>query len=238
MKFSKLYFLPLFLFLVFSFSACGKKEQVQNQNNDVVSDNIADESLDNEESYFSSSVEEMFKKGKSLQCTVDIEDEEATMSAVYYFDNKNERVRVEMKAVGKGEGMSFNSTSIIRDDWTYFWDDLMNKDGMKMKMDDESDESYDSNDNTPSTKDEFDFKCKSWKVDSSKFDIPKDKSFKDISDMNNQFNNLGNSNPSLNNNQANDLPSVSNSVPSIDVCSYCEMIPAGEDRDECLTSCK
>jgi len=241
MKFSRVYLLPLFLLLIFSLSACGKKNE--DQPSKPISDNksdVVEESLDNEESYFSSSVIDMFKKEKPLQCSVEIENEEATMSAVYYFDNKGERIRVEMNTVDKGQGMRFNSVSIIKDGWNYFWDDLMNKEGMKMKLEEgeTEDEAGDEiKQDTVDMDEVFDFKCKSWNIDDSKFDLPNDKTFKDLSSLMNGFNPSVQTpaNQSNSTNPSAEIPAVGE---KIDVCSYCDMIQGVEARQECLNSCR
>jgi hypothetical protein len=92
-----------------------------------------------EESYFSDKVSDMFEKEKPLKCSAEVNDLEGQLKAVYYFDNKNKMVRVEMEMIDKNTGLTTNTVSIIRDNWNYFWDDLMNKDGMKVKFNENED---------------------------------------------------------------------------------------------------
>jgi len=180
-----------------------------------------------EESYFSDKITDMFEKGKPLECSAEVNNEEGQIKAVYYFDNENKMVRVEMEIIDKGTGLTTNTVSIIRDSWNYFWDDLMNKDGMKIKFDEEKD-SINPTEN-PSLEDsdlKFDFVCKKWKVDSTKFDLPKDKSFRDLSGM---MDNL-NISPS-------DSSSDSANISLDNLCEVCNLIPDGPDKDDCLSNC-
>jgi hypothetical protein len=183
------------------------------------------------ESYFSDKIADMFEKGKPLECSSEVSDVEGSIKAVYYFDNQNKMVRVEMEALNKATGSTTNTVSIIRDNWNYFWDDLMNKDGMKIKFDENEDSILptenlaveDSNVN-------FNFVCKDWKVDPSKFDLPKDKSFKDLSGMMDGLNVSTDNQSDPNNN----MPSV-----SLDnLCEMCNLLPEGSERTECLESCQ
>ncbi len=208
MKFSKFYLLFFLLIFVFSFSACTKKKD------DDEALIINNGELTQEESYFSSTVADLFKQKKPLQCAVSIEDEEAIVNMTYYFDNNGEKFRVETNSVNKSDASKVNSFGIFKDDWYYFWDDLMNKDGMKTKIEGEADEEYNIDMN-----EEFEFKCKSWTIDNSFFELPKDKPFKDLTEMFNNFD------------------SVDSLEYNLDACSYCEILPAGPDRDECLNDC-
>ena len=57
----------------------------------------------------------------------------------------------------------------------------MNKDGMKVTFDEEEDSILPDDDFALDDVDpEFDFVCKDWKVDPRTFDLPEDKSFKDL----------------------------------------------------------
>jgi hypothetical protein len=193
---------------------------------------LQDEDIDKEESYFSTSIKDLFAKNKPLQCSVVVENEEGVVSMNYYFDNKNERFRVHSEFIDRVGGLNFNSSGILTDDWYYFWDDLMNIDGMKIKTNDDP-EITDNEDNL-NMDEHFDFKCKSWKVDNSFFDLPKDKSFKDLSGTLDNFNNS--LNPSESNQES--IQNLDFSVDSdTDICSVCYMLPEGSDRDECLATC-
>jgi len=225
MKFSKFSLLLLLLILAFSLAACGRKDKgVDKGQNDE---------LQEEMSYFSSSVIDLFKQKKPLKCTAEIESEEGSIKMTYYFDNKNEQFRVDSSSLSKYDNNEVNSFGILKDDWYYFWDDLMNVDGMKTKIFEEDDaeefEYSEEDDSGLNMDEEFDFKCKSWKVDSSFFEIPQDKSFKDLSNFLESQNftipvsyDNNNSSPGLN---------------DLDLCSFCDMLPAGPERDECLASC-
>jgi RecJ-like exonuclease len=175
-----------------------------------------------QESYFSDKVTDMFGKGKPLECSAEIDNLEGQIKAVYYFDNQNKMVRVEMETLDKNSGLTVNTVSVIKDSWNYFWDDLINKDGMKIKFDEKEDSILSKESlNLENPDMDFDFVCKDWKVDSTKFDLPKDKSFKDLSGM------------------MDNLPSGSsdNSSPEVsldNLCEICDLLPDGPERIECL----
>ena len=196
---------------------------------------VSSERFDNgPESYFSDKVSDMFKRGVPLECSSEVTNAEGSLKAVYYFDNQNEMVRVEMEMVDNNSGSTVNTVSIIRDEWNYFWDDVMNKDGMKVKFDKEEDSILPDEDFTLEDVDpEFNFVCKNWKVDPRAFDIPKDKSFKDLSDMTGGFDGLL------------DSSSDSSTSPEPDygggmqnLCEVCNFLPVGPEKTECLNSCQ
>ena len=189
MKISKLNLLLLVFVLAIALSGCGKKTadttNEQNQNQNQTPKQEEDENvITSDDSDFSASIADMFKKGKSLECTTEIDDSETTMKATYYFDGKNEMMRADISATAKAFNMTFNSVNIIKDGWNYFWDDLMNKAGEKIKLDEN--ETAAESEETVNLDDRFNFSCKEWKVDKSKFDLPADKVFKDITDTLNQ----------------------------------------------------
>jgi hypothetical protein len=193
------------------------------------------EVLGNEtESYFSDKVSDMFERGVPLECSSEINNAEGSVKAVYYFDNQNEQVRVEMEVFDTSSGTTINTVSIIKDEWNYFWDNLANEDGMKVKFDEEEDSILPSDDSTLEDSEmEFDFVCKDWKVDPRKFDLPADKSFKDLSNMMNGFDSML------------DAPADSNSGSEPDygasldnLCDVCNFLPDGPEKTECLNSCQ
>ncbi len=226
MKISKFYFVGFLIVLTVFISGCGKKDSKQEQAGD----------MEKEESYFSEKVADMFKKEKPLECYTEMATPEGSVKAVYYFDNKNEMVRVDMQVIGTSDGINITSSSIIRDGWNYFWDDVMNKDGMKMRIDEDDAGDYSDAEESYSgsfdMNEEFNFRCKQWKVDQSKFALPKDKSFKDLSDMFNNFGGLPAAQGEISPHQFGD-----NEIWSFDACALCEMIPAGPQREECLREC-
>jgi hypothetical protein len=227
---TKFYFLPLFLVMILALSACGQKNQ-EKINSNLNEDIIIDVNEENFEEDYEASMEEMFAKGKSFKCLVSQENPEGEMDFIYYIDGKKERFRTEARVTDKAQGLVINSVSIFKDNYNYFWDDLSNKDGMKMKIDEDNDNYQDDSDFEDEEKidldERFNLKCSSWKVDESMFELPKDKSFKDMSELLNPSNLLyevggGNSEEDIDN---------------IDYCSFCDLVPAGDERDNCLSSC-
>lgn len=226
MKKHQLYLITGFLGLSLLLAGCGQKGAKEEATEIKTGDN------NQEESYFSEKVADMFKKGQPLECRTEMEDEEGILSAIYYFDNANERLRADMKMVNKENGITVNTVSITRDGWDYFWDDLMNKGGIKLKIEGtEAEARAEANAEAPIDKEEkFEFRCRPWQVDASKFELPADKSFQDISNLG-QINNAIPTIPGNNNSME-----MSGSIP--DVCSFCGMIPEGPEKEECLNSCQ
>lgn len=228
MKRNQLYLSIGALTIMLALTGCGHKtdnnQPVNTEKPVGAQENLAD---NQEESYFSEKIVDMFKKGKPLVCTTEMESEEGLMTAVYYFDNANERLRVDMKMVGKGDGVNVNTTSISKDGWDYFWDDLMNKDGLKVKIEEDNDTAETGS--PVDNEEKFEFRCRSWQVEADKFELPADKSFKDISDLGQ----IGGTMPVTT--ETTVTTGATGSAP--DVCSFCNMIPAGPERDECLSSC-
>ncbi len=227
---TKFYFLPLFLVMILTLSACGQKNQKENNTN-LNEDIIIDVNEENFEENYEASIEEMFAKGKSFKCLVSQENPEGEMDFVYYIDGKKERFRTEARVTDKSQGLVINSVSIFKDNYNYFWDDLSNKDGMKMKIEeDDSDDEYYQDDSGIEDEEgldlneRFNLRCSSWKVDEDMFELPKDKSFKDMSELLDPFDAIS------------ELGAESDGQ-DIDYCSFCDLIPAGSERDDCLSSC-
>lgn len=226
MKKHQLYLITGFLGLALFLAGCGQKA-TKEETPEIKTENKAQE-----ESYFSEKVADMFKKGQPLECRTEMENEEGAVTAVYYFDNSNERLRAEMKMVNKENGMTVNTVSITKDGWDYFWDDLMNKGGIKLKIEGtEAEAKAEANAEAPIDREEkFEFRCRPWQVDASKFELPADKTFQDIS-------NLGQINSAIPTAAGNNSSvEMSGSIP--DVCSFCGMLPEGPEKEECLSSCQ
>jgi hypothetical protein len=186
--------------------------------------------VNKKESYFSDKVAEMFKQEKPLECSSEVNDLGGSLKAVYYFDNQNKMVRVEMEMLNKENGLTTKTVSIIKEGWNYFWDDLMNKDGMKIKFDENEDSILPTENLALKDSDlKFDFVCKSWQVEASKFELPKDKSFKDLSEMMNGFNNSSGLPANLESGKADS--------PLSNLCQMCDLLPEGPDKVDCLNSC-
>lgn len=223
MKKNQLSLLIVFVGLTLALAGCGRQasnNQPATTNNDVTGNQ--------EESYFSEKVADMFKKGQPLECRTEIETTEGATTAVYYFDNVGQRVRVDMKMVAKENGVTINTTSITKEGWNYFWDDLMNKDGMKVKLDQEAEAG--ANTKSPvDSEEKFEFRCRPWQVENNKFELPADKNFKDLSNLGQ----IGGTVPAAATVPAN----VQATGETPNICSFCDMLPEGPERAECLSSC-
>lgn len=223
-------------------SACGKEGVSQNNQGEVnlinknsSNDSILDDDSDyllEEEATFNATMEDILEKGKSMQCTVEVEEDGAKLNAHYYFDGKKDRTRIESEYIAPNEGVSFNSVNIIKDDWSYFWDDTMNTEGMKINLSEEEEDDYEDDYEDEVDMDEMiNFKCKPWRIDSSKFDLSKDKEFKNFNEMTYEPHNYeGDFND--------DSEMSEDRFTDIDFCSICQEVPAGSERDDCLEYCK
>lgn len=183
-------------------------------------------------SYFSNRAVDMFEKGRPLVCSSEVNDLEGSIKAVYYFDNQNKKVRTDMEILNKSDGLTISTSSIIKDGWNYFWDDVMNKDGMKVKFDEETDSFLPQDSLNEFSDQEFDFICKDWRVDPSKFELPKDKSFKDLSGITEGLEFLPDT--------SFDSGLGDGSLPfqlDDNLCEICNFLPDGPEKIECLQSC-
>jgi len=233
MKQTKIYLLMFLFISVLSLSACSKNdtpEEKKPENN-----NQEEVQLNEEDLNFSGSVTDLLASKKSLKCVALIEEEGATVDMTYYFDNKGEKFRVNTKTIDNVSNKEYNSSAILKDGWYYFWDDTSNIDGMKTKAEEDNEEYEDEyvdeflddeDDYGVDMDEEFDFDCQAWKVDNSVFELPSDKSFKDLSELNN-FNFI----------DSMDQDSSYLNSEEFDLCSLCEMMPDGPDKDDCLSDC-
>ncbi len=223
MKFSKIYLLPLILLLIFVLAACGKKDDPDLGPEEVKKEGEVKEEL------LLTTAKELLNRAESLYCEAEYEFEEGIMKSVYYFDNENERMRMDSGATIKDGEIAYNMSFIIKDNWAYMWDDSMNINGLKMTVETREDIEQDQAD----LEKELEFNCRSWSVDDSVFILPADKSFPDMSDFLEQI-------------QSMEMPSPDDYQPlsaedfqaaDFDPCSFCDMYPAGQLRDDCLDSC-
>ncbi len=233
MKQTKIYLLMFLFISVLSLSACSKNDTPEEKN--PINNNKEEVQLNEEDLDFSGSVTDLFAQKKSLECKADYKDEVSEMEMTYYFDNKGERFRINTKTIDNINNEENNSYAILKDGWYYFWDDTSNIDGMKTKVEEDNedyedeyvDEFLDDEDEYGlDMEEEFNFKCKSWRVNNSIFELPSNKSFKDLSELN-----------SLNFIDSMDSDSSYLNSEDFDLCSLCEMMPDGPDKDDCLSDC-
>jgi hypothetical protein len=136
---------------------------------------------DDEESFFGS-MQDLIARGQSVKCAYNITEEEGEAKGVLYITG--DKVRSEMEITEKETGKKMKVNSIIAEDWMYTWNNFM-PGGTKMNMKEmqgEADEDY-SQREADKMKEEMDYKCRPWITDNSKFAVPTDIEFKDMTKM-------------------------------------------------------
>lgn len=202
------------------FSGCGKKEAANN-NQPAANDNGVvqnEDSGDGEEEITASSLA-LLGRGKALHCTFSFEDKESKQSGDFYVDGKNKKFRTEAEITAVGEGMKNMQVKTISDGaYVYTWNSLNDKAGFKMKITEEKSDSEPGQ--TQDLNQEIKFRCRSWKVDNSMFELPSGVQFTDMDAMIKQVS----------------TPAASG---GIDLCAICSQIPDASQKSECQkTNCK
>lgn len=182
---------------------------------------------------FSGSYFDLLGRGDSQQCTwTETSETGETHSGVVYIDGQTSRMRSETTIQIPDTDETTQVYGLVDEEFIYTWssDDEY---AFKMALEDvtnqvassESDElpswqsQLDENSTYIDLEAEVDFKCQPWRVDETLLTRPSDIAFKDMTEfMNLQMESMG-------------LPE------DIDVCSYCDQLPAGEARDACLAGC-
>jgi len=213
------------------FSACSPKEQTSDADNEKASKEMAMQ----KDSSFKGSLKDLISVGKPQKCTWQ-EDKEKT-SGVTYTDGKRSYSEASNVPIADLSGMHIDEESVAGKpekgsmytmydgEYVYTWSSV-SKEGLKMKSmnedsvkDTEKTENYDDKNHDEgknnseylkTMESEIDYKCTSWKLDESMFNLPSGIVFKDFSEM---MNNSKKSFEGMN-----------------DVCSMLK----GEDQENCL----
>ena len=182
------------------------------------------------------SLMDVIKMGKSVKCTGSYSGEDGSMEMVVYAAGKKSYSEMEMDA---GEGGKFTSYSIVDGEWMYTWTDMTGMSdeaqgfGMDMAfkmniadMEDMGEDLPDAGDYKASGKEgaqafqkEFDYKCRAWIPDNSKFVPPSDIEFMDMSETMKDFT------ESMESGDMKDMMDAG--------CAACEMIPDATEQAEC-----
>ncbi|MEA2007227.1 MAG: hypothetical protein U9O20_03665 [Patescibacteria group bacterium] len=122
---------------------------------------------------------DLLARGKSMKCTYTQEVEgEGTSDGIVYMADKNSLVEMTTNADTGRVGKMY---ALITDEWHYSWVEGSSS-GFKMTV--EAAEMDEKMKNSVSEMtNEIDFECKKWKKDNSKFEIPSNVNFQDMSEM-------------------------------------------------------
>jgi hypothetical protein len=169
--------------IVTSFTGCDlggdKSEKTANNSNTEsnTESNVKQDSGSGDGNYFET-MTDLMARGKSIKCTYTQEVDEETASGVVYMADENALVEITIKTENSPTGKMY---AIINKDYHYSWVDGSST-GYKMtveaaKMDEKMKNSVSK------MTDEINYKCVSWKKDSSKFKAPSNINFQDMSEM-------------------------------------------------------
>ncbi len=195
-------FFSLFILISFSslFSACSLTDKVKkgvqevSENKQEVRDRLGIGKDDDGEQSFTGSVKDLLGIKKAQKCTWEGED---GMTGTVYTDGTRSYMEINNIMVsgfdGKSKQAKGSMYTIADKEYAYTWSSTSNE-GMKVKVmndGDEYDNEFDSLEMDGDLTDEVDedeaeeynYQCSTWKVDNSKFKIPKDIKFKDMSAM-------------------------------------------------------
>ncbi|MCD4740409.1 hypothetical protein K8R43_04440 [archaeon] len=130
---------------------------------------------------FSGSMQDLIALGNSIRCTFSGSDDEVTFSGVIYVAGKKARNDVDATVDGK----KISTHVIAEDKWFYTWSSMDPHNGIKMYINMTDEELKELGEGNPYAEQEvdYDFQCWPWIVDNSKFVLPSDVTFTDMSEM-------------------------------------------------------
>lgn len=179
---------PLVIFFAILLSACTTKAPVGTENQAGENKPVETETEQSQ----SSSLRELLALGKNQKCTVTTTsaDDDGTKTdtvGTIYISGKKMAQEVSVTSTDK-EIPKINMRMISDGSYVYTWNTDTKNQGMKMKF-----EETQAEDKTPDTNntqakgvnmdEKYDMKCTGWVVDNSKFAIPADVQFTDLSEM-------------------------------------------------------
>lgn len=166
------------------FSGCDLPGRDKNQEAAKEGTNTEQNQEGDKEELSFGSMQDLLIHGKPLKCTYsDVSDGEGEVTGVVYIAN-NKR-RTEFKVIEKETDKKLEMNSIFAGEWMYSWSDSTTE-GMKMNIKeikgDVQFEKY-SQGETDTMKKKIDYKCRPWIIDNSKFTVPLDVDFKDMTEI-------------------------------------------------------
>lgn len=150
------------------------------------------------------SMEQLVARGGSWECSVSSETENSTSSGVVYVANG--MIRGDFTSVVPQLG-TVESHMIVRDEYVHTWSSAMSQ-GVKLPVAMDASAEVSAGENPYQA--EYDYSCKPWSGDNSRFVLPSNVTFVEFEAQGGASTGAG---------------------PS---CSSCEMVPAGAQRNACL----
>ena len=193
--------IPLFL------TACTPNKEKEVALTDT---NISEEESEN----VKGSLFDIAKLGKNVKCTFEYQDENGKSNGETYVAGNKIRSEFTIKDT---EGEETNSYTISDGEWVYVWSSESNQ-GTKMKISDIENESEKGNSaenekvGYDNYKNPVDYKCITWVPDNSKFVIPENITFIELTNLINQF---------------------KDEVGAEDLCDMCNSLEKDKDIQEC-----
>lgn len=175
-------------------------------------------------------IEDIFSMGGNKECKYTMTVEGMESKGTMYIADK----KVFNTATINIEGIEQSMNYLLDEEWMYSWGtslpamkmnlkqmEQMNKDTKDIEVENKDKNiAYDK----LGLKEDMNLDCKNWIVDNSKFELPKDLEFKDITQTLNNFNKQY----EQTNQKVDDLKN--------DMCGACNMTPDEETKRECLAS--
>lgn len=196
---TKRYLLVLLLPLALLISGCGEKKVTDREVNDNGNKMAIEKKSDaknvevpedvNKEELFTSSPDGMLRMGKAFQCTFTYQDQNnKPKTGEYFVDGKNGKFRTEMDFQDEQTG-KISKTHMIADKmYLYSWDDSNMTPAMKITM---STSTASTTKEAAAQEAELEqsttYKCRSWNVDSSKFELPSGVNFMTFEELMNSY---------------------------------------------------
>jgi hypothetical protein len=206
----------LMVALVFMGAGCGKKNQVQNQGEEVTTEE------------FQATLEEMAKKGKPYVCEYSLTTEGVEQKGTMYIaGEKKLRGDVTVNMPQTGETVSH---FIVDGETQYFWGDDQT-DGMKMTVTAEDEarmkaQAEQSEQQSVDMDTKANLKCKKWSINAGMFAPPSGIKFQDLNELMNSVQNMTGG--------ASGASAGSAGSGQFDICGMCNAVPAGDARNECV----
>lgn len=220
----------------YAMSATKKTINVENETsntNEKKSDSMSDNGL------FKGSFFDLLSANKNVRCTFeyDMDEQNASTKGEMYISGSKARGVFKIKTVNTPT--EIESDVLSDGKIMYTW---MNGVGFKMNLEEIKKASNDINSADPKAKDnlkEFnqkaDYKCENWVVDNSKFTVPTDITFSDMTDF---IKNAPQMNKNLQEKTSGTAPTTSQgNVPEI-TCATCDSVPDATAKAECKKALK